>query len=67
MWRAIAQAKPEWGLSEIEFKSMLAEVHRTGHVILGSADIKSKENLKDVQDSAIAYKNTVWHFIRVEN
>ena len=67
VWRAIAQAKPEWGLSEIEFKSMLAEVHRTGHVILGSADIKSKENLKDVQDSAIAYKNTVWHFIRVEN
>lgn len=67
VWRAIAEAKPEWGLSEIEFKSMLAEVHRTGHVILGSADIKSKENLKDVQDSAIAYKNTVWHFIRVEN
>lgn len=67
VWRAIAEAQPEWGLSDIEFKSMLAEAHRTGHVVLGSADIKNKETLKDVQDSAIAYKNTVWHFIRVEN
>jgi hypothetical protein len=67
VWRAIAIAHPEWGLSEIEFKSMLAETHRTGHVVLGSADMKSKETLNDVQDSAIAYKNTVWHFIRVEN
>lgn len=67
VWRAIAKARPEWGLSDIEFKSMLAEAHRTGHVVLGSADIKNKETLKDVQDSAIAYKNTVWHFIRVEN
>ncbi len=67
VWRATAEAQPEWGLSEIEFKSMLAEAHRTGHVVLGSADIKNKETLKDVQDSAIAYKNTVWHFIRVEN
>ena len=47
--------------------SMLVEAHRTGHVVLGSADIKNKESLKDVQDSAIVYKNTVWHFICVEN
>ncbi|MGI9475171.1 MAG: hypothetical protein ACR2PI_00565 [Hyphomicrobiaceae bacterium] len=67
VWQAIAEAQPDWGLSDIEFKSMLAEAHRTGHVILGSADIKNKENLKDVQASAIAYKNTVWHYIRVEN
>ena len=67
VWRAIAEAQPEWGLSDIEFKSMLAEAHRTGHVNLGSADIKNKEILKDVQASAIAYKNTVWHYIRVEN
>lgn len=67
VWRALANAHPEWGINDIEFKGMLAEAHRTGHVVLGSADIKSKENLKDVQDSAIAYKNTVWHFIRVEN
>lgn len=67
VWRAVAAAEPGWGLSEIEFKSMLVEAHRTGHVVLGSADIKNKDILKDVQDSAIAYKNTVWHFIRVEN
>jgi hypothetical protein len=67
VWRAIDAAHPEWDLSDIEFKSMLAEAHRTGHVILGAADIKNKATLKDVQESAIAYKNTVWHFIRVEN
>ena len=67
VWRAISEAHAHWGLSDIEFKSMLAEAHRTGHVVLGSADIKNKDSLKDVQDSAIAYKNTVWHFIRVEN
>lgn len=67
VWRAVAAAEVGWGLSEIEFKSMLVEAHRTGHLVLGSADIKNKETLKDVQDSAIAYKNTVWHFIRVEH
>ena len=67
VWQAIAEAHRDWGLSEIEFKSMLAEAHRTGHVVLASADIKSKESLADVQASAIAYKNTVWHFVRVEN
>lgn len=67
VWRSIAVAHAEWGLSDIEFKGMLAEAHRTGHLVLGSADIKNKDNLADVQDSAIAYKNTVWHFIRVEN
>jgi hypothetical protein len=66
VWHAIAAAHDDWGLSEIEFKSMLAEAHRTGHIVLASADIKNKANLAEVQDSAITYKNTVWHFVRVE-
>ncbi len=66
VWHAIAEAHGDWGLSEIEFKSMLAEAHRTGHVVLASADMKSKANLAEVQASAITYKNTVWHFVRVE-
>jgi hypothetical protein len=67
VWQSIADAHRDWGLSEVEFKSMLAEAHRTGHIALASADIKNKASLADVQASQIAYKNTVWHFVRVEN
>ena len=66
VWDAISVARPEWGLTEIEFKSMLAEAHRTGHVVLANADIRNKAALKDLQASAITYKNTVWHFVRVD-
>lgn len=67
VWRDIQADHPEWGLTEIEFKAMLAEAHRTGHIVLANADLKDKRSLKELQDSAVAYKNTVWHFIRVEN
>ena len=67
VWQAIREGHPEWGLSEIEFKCMLAEAHRTGHLTLANADLKEKRSLKDLQDSAVAYKNTEWHFIRVQD
>ena len=66
VWRAVELAHPEWGLSEIEFKGMLTEAHRTGHIVLANADLKNKDALRDVEDSEITYKNTVWHFVRVE-
>jgi len=62
----LTAAHPGWGLSEIEFKAMLTEAHRRGLVVLAHADLKDKRRLKDVQDSAISYKNTVWHFIRCD-
>lgn len=67
VWDAIARTHPGWGLSEVEFKAMLAEAHRTGHVVLANADLKDKKNIREFQASAISYKNTVWHFIRVED
>jgi len=67
VWRDFQAADPEWGLTEIEFKAMLAEAHRTGHIVLANADLKDKRSLKDLQESAVPYKNTVWHFIRVDN
>ena len=67
VWQAIRERHPDWGLSEIEFKCMLAEAHRTGHLTLANADLKEKRSLKDLQDSAVAYKNTEWHFIRVQD
>lgn len=67
VWNAIRDTRPEWELSEIAFKSMLAEAHRTGHVVLAGADLKDKCDLKELEDSKILYKNTVWHFVRVED
>ena len=67
VWEAIRTSHPEWGLSEIEFKDMLAGAHRAGQLVLTSADLKNKQNIKEFEDSAILYKNTVWHFVRVED
>lgn len=67
VWQAIAAAHPAWGLSEVEFKAMLAEAHRTGHVALTNADLKDKSKIRELQASAVAYKNAVWHFVRVQD
>lgn len=67
VWDIIREQHPEWGITDIEFKAMLAEAHRTGHVVLAGADLKDKKNLKALQDSAVAYKNAVLHFVRVDN
>jgi hypothetical protein len=66
VWRSLRAQRPEWGLSEIEFKGMLAEAHRAGQLALANADLKDESNIKDVQDSALIYKNAVFHFIRVD-
>lgn len=67
VWSAVRLSAPQWGLSEIEFKCMLAEAHRSGEVVLANADLKDKKNIKELESSAILYKNTVWHFVRVED
>ncbi len=66
VWRSVREKRPEWGLSEIEFKCMLAEAHRSGQLALANADLKDESNIKDVQDSAVIYRNAVFHFIRVD-
>ena len=67
VWDAIRSSHPEWGLSEIDFKDMLAGAHRAGQLVLSGADLKNKQNIKEFEDSAILYKNTVWHYVRVED
>lgn len=66
VWQEIKAAHPAWALSEIEFKGMLAEAHRLGGLILANADLKDKKHIQEFENSAIQYKNTVWHFVRVE-
>jgi hypothetical protein len=67
VWKAIRNARPDWGLSEIAFKGMLAEAHRSGKLELATADLKDGRDLKSLEDSKILYKNTVWHFVRVQD
>ena len=50
VWRHIRDTRPAWGLSEIEFKAMLAEAHRAGHIVLANADLKDNENARDLQE-----------------
>jgi hypothetical protein len=66
VWKAIRHARPDWGLSEIAFKGMLAEAHRSGRLELATADLKDGRDKRSLEDSRIYYKNTVWHFVRVE-
>jgi len=65
VWQKLAVTHPEWGLSEIEFKCMLGEAHRTGHLRLATADLKDKTSAAEIEASAITYKNTQWHLIRI--
>ena len=67
VWALIRERHPEWGVTGIEFKAMLTEAHRLGLVVLVNADLKDKRQLETVQASAITYKNTVWHYVRVED
>jgi hypothetical protein len=66
VWRNLREQRPEWGLSEIEFKCMLTEAHRAGRLALANADLKDNESMQDLKDSAVVYKNAVFHFIRVD-
>lgn len=66
VWRNVRETRPEWGLSETEFKHLLAEAHRSGQLALANADLRDESNIKDVQESAVVYRNAVFHFIRVD-
>jgi len=66
VWNEIQASHAEWGLTEIEFKAMLLEAHRTGYLVLANADLKPKRYAAEFQASAVSYKNTVWHYVRAE-
>lgn len=65
VWRLIRDRHPEWGISDVEFKSMLVEAHRQNQLSLAYADLKDKTSVQVLQASAVAYRNIVWHYIRV--
>lgn len=66
VWGQVRASHPEWQVSEVEFKAMLAEAHRAGEIVLAHADLKDQRAIADIQASAIAYKNTIFHYVRVD-
>ncbi len=64
---AVVERHSGWKLTEIEFKAMLIELHRMGLVSLMTADLKDKSRLADIDRSAVTYKNTIWHYVRVDD
>lgn len=67
VWKSFSIRHANWRMAESDFKSMLSEAHRAGRLQLTNADLRDRRNLTDVQASAVAYMNSVWHFIRVED
>ncbi len=67
VWRDLRAKFPLWNLNEEEFKEMILNAQRAGLLRLAIADLRDKNNVKDVADSRISYKNSEWHFIRVED
>ncbi|MGI9520299.1 MAG: hypothetical protein ACR2PG_01505 [Hyphomicrobiaceae bacterium] len=65
VWEEVSRSNPEWCINEVQFKAMLVEAHRTGHIKLATADLRSKSHARELHQSAITYKNTVWHYVRV--
>lgn len=66
VWATVSVTKPQWGLSEVEFKCMLAEAHRLGALVLANADLKDGRRLADIQASALSYRNAVFHYVRID-
>ena len=66
VWQLVRERCSKWGLTEIEFKCMLIEAHRAGSLVLAHADLKDASNICELQDSAVVYKNAVFHFVRVD-
>jgi len=64
IWRMIRVRFPQWAESEIEFKRMLVEAHRQNQLSLTYADLKDKASAPELQASAVAYMNSVWHYVR---
>jgi len=65
VWPALKALRPDWDLSEIEYKCLLAEAHLTGLIELAGVDLKASADAGELQASEITYKNTTWHQIRL--
>jgi hypothetical protein len=65
VYNAVKATEPHWELNETNFKTLLTAAHRGGHLELVNADLKDRSSGRELEASATAYKNSVWHLIRV--
>ena len=66
IWVELQQKFPHWHVSEEGYKDLILNAHRAGFLRLAIADLRDKTNVDDVARSRISYKNSEWHFVRVE-
>lgn len=66
VFEVISADQPRWRLGEHEFKAMLTEAHRQGLVVLATSDLRDKRQEGMLRASATTYRNTVWHYVRVD-
>lgn len=67
VWVQLREKFPHWRITQEEYKDLVLKAHRAGLLRLAIADLRDKTNVEDVADSRITYKNSEWHFIRVED
>ncbi len=67
IWQELRQRYPEWQFTEDEYKEMIVSAQRAGLLRLAIADLRDKTNVDDVAKSRVSYKNSEWHFIRVDS
>lgn len=65
VWKAF-HSLPDWReISHNDFKNKLIELHRERLLTLGTADLRGAMNEKDVDESEIKYRQSLFHFVRV--
>jgi len=67
IWRDLRASFPFWDINGDEYKEMILKAHRAGLLRLAIADLRDKTNVEDVAQSCITYKNSEWHFVRVDD
>ena len=66
VWTSVSVKHPNWGLDMPGFKTLLVDAHRQGLLSLTNADMREKDQLPELELSAVEHMNSVWHYIRVE-
>ncbi len=66
VWKALKDDLAFAGMDVADFKGLLHEAHRARLLELGRADLIEAMDPADVRESATAYQNVVYHFVRTE-
>ncbi len=65
VWQVFRGSRPEWNLSEAEFKTQVSEANHQGLLTLSRADLVQAMDPEDVANSETRYRLATFHFIRI--